>query len=80
MIKEIDIIECRFSTYVTFLPLHLGKKSYASTTCDGKSRRKDQVVFVVRVGWKPLGVQEGEGRRVAGTMEKLPVITDRSAP
>jgi len=35
-----------------------------------------QVVFSVRIGWKPLEFEKGKAGVVAGTMEKLPGIID----
>jgi len=35
-----------------------------------------QVVFFVRIGWKPLEFENGKAGVVAGTMEKLPGIID----
>ena len=37
---------------------------------------KGQIVFFVRIGWKPLEFEKGKAGIVAGTMEKLPPIID----
>jgi hypothetical protein len=37
---------------------------------------KGQVVFFVRIGWKPLEFEKGKAGVVAGTMEKLPGVID----
>jgi len=38
--------------------------------------RQGQVVFFVRIGWKPLEFEKGKAGVVAGTMEKLPEVID----
>ena len=37
---------------------------------------KGQVVFFVRLGWKPIEFEKGKAGIVAGSMEKLPEIID----
>jgi len=37
---------------------------------------KGQVVFFVRIGWKPLEFEKGKAGVVPGTMEKLPEVID----
>jgi hypothetical protein len=41
-----------------------------------RTDEKGQVVFFVRVGWKPLEFEQGKAGVVAGTMEKLPAVID----
>ena len=41
-----------------------------------RTDEKGQVVFFVRIGWKPLEFEKGKAGVVAGTMEKLPGIID----
>ena len=41
-----------------------------------RTDERGQVVFFVRIGWKPLEFEKGKAGVVAGTMEKLPGIID----
>ena len=41
---------------------------------------KRQVVFFVRIGWKPLQFERGKAGVCAGTMEKLPDVIDVLMP
>ena len=41
-----------------------------------RTDEKGQVVFFVRIGWKPLEFEKGKAGVVAGTMEKLPAVVD----
>jgi hypothetical protein len=41
-----------------------------------RTDEKGQLVFFVRIGWKPLEFEKGKAGVVAGTMERLPGIID----
>jgi hypothetical protein len=41
-----------------------------------RTDERGQVVFFVRIGWKPLEFEKGKAGVVAGTKEKLPVVID----
>ena len=41
-----------------------------------RTDEKRQVVFFVRVGWKPIEFEKGKAGVVAGSMEKLPEVID----
>ena len=41
-----------------------------------RTDERGQVVFFVRIGWKPLEFEKGKAGVVAGTTEKLPAIID----
>ena len=37
---------------------------------------RNQVVFFVRLGWKPIEFEKGKAAVVAGSMDKLPEVID----
>jgi len=41
-----------------------------------RTDERGQVVFFVRIGWKPLEFEKGKAAIVAGTMQKLPGVID----
>ncbi len=41
-----------------------------------RTDEKGQVVFFVRVGWKPIEFEKGKAGIVAGSMERLPEVID----
>ncbi len=41
-----------------------------------RTDEKGQVVFFVRLGWKPIEFEKGKAGVVAGSMEKLPEVID----
>jgi hypothetical protein len=41
-----------------------------------RTEEKGQVVFFVRLGWKPIEFEKGKAGVVAGSMDKLPEVID----
>ena len=41
-----------------------------------RTDEKGQVIFFVRIGWKPIEFEKGKAGVVAGTMERLPTVID----